>query len=47
MSSTLDSPFIVFVVSLAAQWLGAYCGDVFRRRVHSPHKDELTDFDKI
>jgi len=47
MSSTLDSPFIVFVISLAAQWLGAYCGDVFRRRVHSPRMDELTDFDKI
>jgi hypothetical protein len=47
MSSTLDSPFIVFVVALAAQWVGAYCGDLFRRRVHRLRKDELTDFDKI
>src|SRR5579864_1638204 len=47
MSSTLDSPFMVFVVFLAAQWVGAYCGDLFRTRVHRPRKDELTDFDKI
>jgi hypothetical protein len=47
MSGILDSPFIVFVVSLAAQWVGAYCGDLFRERVHRLGKDELTDFDKI
>jgi len=47
MSSILDSPFIVFAVFLAAQWLAAYCGDLFRRRVHRLRKDELTDFDKI
>jgi hypothetical protein len=47
MSSTLDSPFIVFVVSLAAQWVGAYCGDFFRNRVHRLSNVELTDFNKI
>ena len=47
MSTTLDSPFIVFALALAAQWLGAYCGDLFRRRVRHLDKDEHTDFDKI
>jgi hypothetical protein len=47
MSSALDSPFIVFVIALAAQWVGAYCADLFRKRVHRLRKDELTDFDKI
>ena len=27
MSSILDSPIIVFIVSLIAQWLAAYVGD--------------------
>jgi hypothetical protein len=47
MSSTFDSPLLVFVVALATQWLGAYCGDLVRRRVHRLRGDELTDFDKI
>jgi hypothetical protein len=47
MISTLDSPFIVFAVSLVAQWLAAYCGDLFRRRVHRLNKDEHADFETI
>jgi hypothetical protein len=47
MSTTLDSPFIVFALSLTAQWLGAYCGDLFRRRVHRLNKNGHADFDKI
>jgi hypothetical protein len=34
-----DSPFIVFVAVLAVQWLAAYAGDAFRRKVR-PLKEE-------
>jgi hypothetical protein len=47
MSSTLDSPFIVFVISLAAQWVGAFFGDLIHKWVHRLSKVELMDFDKI
>jgi hypothetical protein len=28
-----DSPFFVFVAVLVVQWLAAYAGDLFRRKV--------------
>ena len=47
MTSAVDYPFIIFAVSLVAQWLAAYCGDLFRRRVHRLHSDAHADFDTI
>ena len=47
MSSALDNPFIVFAVSLVAQWLAAYGGDFVRRRVHPINRNERADFDTV
>ena len=47
MSSILDSPFIVFIVSLIAQWLAAYAGDYLRRRGRAVRKDEREDLDIV
>jgi len=45
MSSILDSPFIVFTVSLIAQCVSAYVGDFIRRRGHAVRRDEREDLD--
>ena len=37
--STLDSPFVVLVVALVAQWLAAYGGDFLRKRTRSVAED--------
>jgi hypothetical protein len=34
-----DSPFFVFAVVLIVQWLAAYAGDAFRRKVHPLKKE--------
>jgi hypothetical protein len=47
MSSILDSPIVVFAVSLVGQWLAAYIGDFFRRRVLPLSRDEREDFDTV
>jgi hypothetical protein len=47
MSSILDSPFIVFLVSLIAQWLAAYVGVFLGRRVGVARKDEREDFNTV
>jgi len=47
MSSILDSPLFVFIVSLIAQWLAAYFGDFLRRRGGAVRKDEREDFDNV
>jgi len=47
VSSILDSPFIVFIVSLIAQWLAAYAGDYLRRRGRAVRKDEREDLDIV
>ncbi len=47
MSSFLDSPFIVFIVSLIAQWLAAYAGDFLRGRRRPVRKDEREDLDIV
>lgn len=47
MTSIFDSPFIVFVVSLVAQWLAACSGYFLRRRLRTLNKDEHADFDTV
>ena len=47
MSSILDSPFFVFMVSLIAQWLAAYVGDFLRRRGRAVREDEREDLDNV
>lgn len=47
MSSGLDSPYVVFIVSLVAQWLAAYSGDFFRKKVRQLTEDEREDFNAI
>jgi hypothetical protein len=47
MTSGLDSPFVVFAVSLVAQWLAAYAGDLFRKKVRRLTEDEQEDFNTV
>src|SRR5262245_58723941 len=43
-----DSPFFVFAVVLIVQWLAAYAGDAFRRKVWPLKKEgERQDFDIV
>ena len=47
MSSALDSPFIVFVIALVAQWLAAYVGYALRKRKKPLSKDAHEDLDTV
>jgi hypothetical protein len=47
MNSILDSPFIVFTVSLIAQWLAAYAGYFLRGRRRPIRKEEREDLDIV
>jgi hypothetical protein len=47
LSRTLDSPFVVFAISLAAQYVAAYLGDLFRKTRLSLWEDERQDFDLV
>ena len=47
MSRILDSAFFIFIVSLVAQWLAAYVGDIFRRRGRAVEKDEREDVNNV
>ena len=47
MSSILDSPLIVFIVSLIAQWLAAYGGDLLRGQKRPVRQDEREDLDIV
>jgi len=47
MTWTVDNPFIVFGVSLVAQWCAAYAGDVLRRSVRPVPSEERDDFDTV
>src|SRR5215813_1770936 len=43
-----DSPFFVFAAVLIVQWLAAYAGDAFRRKVRPLKKEgERQDFDIV
>ncbi len=43
MRALVDNPFIVFALSLVAQWLAAYSGNFLRKRSHAVRKDERED----
>jgi len=45
--STLDSPFTVFAVALAAQWFAAYTGAYFRKTRRPLRSDERDDFETV
>jgi hypothetical protein len=47
MSSILDSPLIVFIASLIAQWLAAYAGDFLRGQRRPVRQDEREDLDIV
>jgi len=47
MGSILDSPFIIFIISLIAQWLAAYLGNSFRGWRRPVPKDEQEDLDIV
>src|SRR6516162_10140311 len=47
MSSTVDNPFVVFVVFLVAQWVAAYFGDFARALQRPARKDEREDLDVV
>jgi len=42
-----DTPFVALAVILLAQWLSAYVGDVFRRKVRPLKDEDREDFDLI
>jgi hypothetical protein len=44
---SFDSPFFVFAAVLVAQWLAAYAGDLFRKRIRPLKGGERVDFDII
>jgi hypothetical protein len=45
--SNIDDPFIIFAVSLIAQWLAAYIGDNLRKWTRALKSDERQDFDTV
>ena len=47
MIRILDSPFLVFIVSLLAQWSAAYVGDVLRRTVEPVKTEARADLDTV
>ncbi len=47
MSTALDSPLVVFIVSLVVQWLSAYLGYFLCRRRQRLSKDAHDDFDTV
>jgi hypothetical protein len=44
---TFDSPFVVLAVTLLAQWLAAYAGDVLRKKMRPLREEERADFDLV
>jgi hypothetical protein len=47
MIRIVDSPFLVFIVSLLAQWGAAYLGDLLRRTVKPVTTEARTDLDIV
>jgi hypothetical protein len=43
----LESPFAIFIISLAAQWLAAYAGDFLRNRGYALDADDWEDFNLV
>ena len=47
MSSHFHSPFVVFTIALIAQLIGAYAGDLLRKRAHAFKQGERHDFNTV
>jgi len=47
MDAILDSPIVVFTISLVTQWVAAFAGDFLRRRRRLVRKDERQDIDAV
>ncbi len=47
MSSHFHSPFVVFTIALIAQLMGAYAGDLLRKRAHAFKQGERHDFNTV
>ena len=45
--STFDSPFIVLIASLVAQWFAGYGGDLLRRKVRPLREEAREDFESV
>jgi hypothetical protein len=43
----LENPFVVFIISAAAQWLAAYAGDFLRNRGYALGPDDREDFNLV
>src|SRR5262245_30765263 len=43
----IDTPFFILTVSLVAQWLAAYVGDLLHRRARPFKDEERPDFDMV
>jgi len=47
MSAILDHPYLLFLVTVVAQWGAACAGDAIRRRFTAPAEDKRVDFDLV
>jgi hypothetical protein len=47
VSTIINNPFLVFLISLVAQWGAAYLGDLLRRRVRPLGTEERDDFNTV
>jgi hypothetical protein len=47
MSESWAFPLVVFVVSLVAQWLAAYCGSLLRKVIKPLNRDDYSDVDVV
>ena len=45
--SSLDTPFLAFVIALAAQWGAIYAGRLFREKIRPLGEDQRKDFDVV
>jgi hypothetical protein len=47
MDGILDSPIVVFTISLVTLWIAAFAGDYLRRRATPVRKEEREDIDTV
>src|SRR6516165_3779591 len=47
MDTFVSHPFVLLVVSLAAQWVAVYVGDLVRKKMRPVKEEEWADFDMV
>ena len=47
MDTFVSHPFVLLVVSLAAQWVAVYVGDLIRKKMRPVKEEEWADFDMV